>query len=147
MVKKWITVLGREIRGLHEAAYLLGGFAILSQLLALIRDKLLAFTFGAGHALDIYYASFRIPDLIFASVGSLVSASILLPYFIDRFETSAENGKKFSNQIFTIFFCAISATSAAVFLLAPVIVPYLIPGFANDPSLPTLILSLRIMLL
>ncbi|MDD5165622.1 MAG: hypothetical protein PHG25_03790, partial [Candidatus Pacebacteria bacterium] len=78
MVKKWFSFIGREIRGLHEAAYLLATFALLSQVLGLVRDKLLAFSFGAGHQLDIYYAAFRIPDFIFASVGSLVSASILL---------------------------------------------------------------------
>jgi len=93
MVKKWFSVIGREIHGLHEAAYLLAGFAFLSQILALIRDKLLAYSFGAGHSLDVYYASFRIPDLIFVSIGSLVSASVLLPFFIERFEKGREQGK------------------------------------------------------
>ena len=53
MVKRFFAVLGGEIRGLHEAAYLLAIFAIASQILALVRDKILAFTFGAGHTLDI----------------------------------------------------------------------------------------------
>ena len=110
MVKRWFSFIGQEIRGLHEAAYLLGAFALLSLILALVRDKLLAFTFGAGHSLDVYYAAFRIPDLIFATVGSLVSASILLPYFIDRFESSKEKGQVFSDGIFTVFF-AIMFTS------------------------------------
>ena len=147
MVKRFLSLFNKEISGLHEAAYLLGAFALLSQILALVRDKLLALTFGAGHALDIYYASFRIPDLIFASVGSLVSASILLPYFIERFEESDEKGKVFSNQIFTVFFGAIAAVSAVIFFLAPYIIPRLFPGFVNDPALPQLISSMRIMLL
>jgi putative peptidoglycan lipid II flippase len=146
MVKRWFSFIGQEIRGLHEAAYLLATFAFLSLILALVRDKLLAFTFGAGHALDVYYAAFRIPDLIFATVGSLVSASILLPYFIERFESSTERGKEFSNGIFTVFFGAMVVTSAIVFFLAPWLVPKLLPGFAHDPALPELILSLRIML-
>ena len=147
MVKRIMAMFNREISGLHEAAYLLGIFALLSQILALVRDKLLALTFGAGHALDIYYASFRIPDLIFVSVGSLVSASILLPYFIERFEGGEEKGKSFSNGIFTVFFGLMVIVSAVVFLVAPYILPRLIPGFANDPALPELITSMRIMLL
>ncbi|OHA18333.1 MAG: hypothetical protein A2664_02635 [Candidatus Taylorbacteria bacterium RIFCSPHIGHO2_01_FULL_46_22b] len=147
MVKKLFAVLGREIRGLHEAAYILAGFAILSQILALVRDKLLAFMFGAGHALDIYYAAFRIPDLIFASVGSLVSASILLPYFISRFERDTKEGKAFSNEIFSAFFALIVIVSAIVYVFAPRIIPLVIPGFAGDPALPELITSMRIMLL
>jgi putative peptidoglycan lipid II flippase len=147
MVKRWFTFIGQEIRGLHEAAYLLAIFAALSLVLALVRDKLLAFSFGAGHALDIYYAAFRIPDLIFATVGSLVSASILLPYFIDRYESSKEKGKAFSDSIFTVFFVLMVVTSAVVFVIAPKIIPMVIPGFANDAALSELILTMRIMLL
>ena len=147
MVKKWFSFIGKEIRGLHEAAYLLATFALLSQALGLVRDKLLAFTFGAGHSLDVYYAAFRIPDFLFASVGSLVSASILLPYFINRFGKGEQEGKDFSNAMFTIFFGLIVIVSVIVYILAPVIVPHVIPGFANDPSLPDLIASMRIMLL
>ena len=58
MVKRFLSLFNKEISGLHEAAYLLGAFALLSQILALVRDKLLALTFGAGHALDIRYAVF-----------------------------------------------------------------------------------------
>lgn len=147
MVKKWFSFIGREIRGLHEAAYLLAVFALLSQILALFRDKLLAYSFGAGHSLDIYYASFRIPDLIFVSIGSLVSASILLPYFIERFEKDDKAGKAFSDGIFTVFFCMMSIVSLVAYILAPWLVPHLLPGFAHDLALPDLIFSMRIMLL
>jgi putative peptidoglycan lipid II flippase len=147
MVKKWFTALGREIRGLHEAAYLLAFFALVSQLLALVRDKLLAYSFGAGPELDIYYAAFRIPDLIFVSIGSLVSASILLPYFIERFGRNQEEGVSFSNEIFTLFCGVLIIVSAIVYFLAPRLVPLLIPGYADDPALPELIAATRIMLL
>jgi putative peptidoglycan lipid II flippase len=147
MVKKWFSFIGKEIRGLHEAAYLLASFALLSSILALVRDRLLAFTFGAGHSLDVYYAAFRIPDFIFASVGSLVSASVLLPYFIDRFGKGKEEGHAFSDAMFTVFFGIIVIVSVIVCIFAPHIVPWVMPGFAHDSSLPELILSMRIMLL
>jgi putative peptidoglycan lipid II flippase len=146
MVKKLFTVLGREIRGLHEAAYLLAGFALLSQLLGLVRDKLLAYSFGAGHALDVYYAAFRIPDLIFVSIGSLVSASILLPFFIERFDKGREEGKRFSDSIFTVFFGSIVVASAVAYIFVPQLIPFLLPGFSDDSSLPELVLASRIML-
>lgn len=147
MVKRWFSFIGKEIRGLHEAAYLLAVFALGSQLLGLVRDKLLAFTFGAGHSLDIYYAAFRIPDLLFASVGSLVSASILLPYFIDRFSRNSEEGRAFSDAMFTLFFWLMIVVSIIAYAIAPWLIPRIIPGFAHDPSLPDLIASMRIMLL
>ena len=147
MVKRWFSFLNQEIRGLHEAAYLLASFAFLSLVLALVRDKMLAYTFGAGQALDVYYAAFRIPDLIFTTIGSLVSASILLPYFIERFENSKEKGKSFSDGVFTVFFIGMITVSAFVFIFAQYLVPIAMPGFADKATLAELILSMRIMLL
>src|SRR2546429_395052 len=71
MMVRFLSAVGREVRGMHEAAYLLAGFALLSQILALLRDRILAAEFGAGHTLDLYYAAFRIPDFLFATVASL----------------------------------------------------------------------------
>ena len=65
MVKRILGIFHKEISGLHQAAYLLGFFALCSQILALVRDRILAAHFGATNTLDIYYAAFRIPDLIY----------------------------------------------------------------------------------
>jgi len=147
MVKRLLQFFNREVSGLHEAAYLLGFFAFMSQLLALVRDKLLAYSFGAGHVLDIYYASFRIPDLIFVSIASMVSASVLVPFFIEKIDKDFAVGKKFIDHVFSAFFFAILAVSAVVFVLVPYILPVILPGFANDPYLPELITMTRIILL
>jgi putative peptidoglycan lipid II flippase len=147
MVKRLFRFFNKEISGLHEAAYLLAFFAILSQLLGLVRDKWLAYAFGAGHVLDIYYAAFRVPDLIFVSIASMVSTSVLVPFFIERIEKNAVEGKKFIDHVFSAFFIAIIIVSAIVFLFVPKLVPLLLPGFANDSQLADLILMTRIILL
>ena len=73
MVKRFLSLFNKEIIGLHQAAYLLGFFAICSQVLALIRDRILASQFGASNTLDLYYSAFRIPDVIFVTVASIDS--------------------------------------------------------------------------
>jgi putative peptidoglycan lipid II flippase len=147
MVKKLFEMMGKEIRGLHEAAYLLAFFAVMSQILGLVRDKLLAYNFGAGHVLDIYYSAFRIPDLIFVSIASVVSASVLVPFFIDRFHTDADKGKKFIDSVFSAFFMAIVVVSAVTYFLIPQLITILLPGFKDDVFLPELISATRILLL
>ena len=79
MVKRVFELVYKEVRGLHQAAYVLGFFALGSQILAIVRDRLLAHQFGAGEVLDLYYAAFKIPDVVFALVASLVSAYVLIP--------------------------------------------------------------------
>lgn len=79
MVQGILKSLSSSVRGLHQAAYLLAALTLVSQVLALLRDRLFAHAFGAGQTLDMYYAAFRIPDLIFALIASLVSAYVLIP--------------------------------------------------------------------
>jgi putative peptidoglycan lipid II flippase len=146
MVKRFFAAIGGEIRGLHEAAYLLAFFAIASQILALIRDKILAFTFGAGHTLDLYYAAFRIPDLIYVTIASTVSASVLIPFLIDYFDKSEERGKTLVDSVFTVFFAAMIVVSIIAYILAPWLIRTLLPGFAHDVDFNQLVTAMRIML-
>src|ERR1700722_326866 len=90
MVKKILNLFGKEIDGLHEAAYLLAAATVASQILALVRDRLLAYYFGAGHTLDLYYSSFRISDMIYATISSMVAASVLVPFLIKKCNVNGE---------------------------------------------------------
>jgi putative peptidoglycan lipid II flippase len=83
MVKRILSFVGKEISGLHEAAYLLALSSFASLVFALVRDRLLAHIIGPGEMLDVYYAAFRVPDFIFVAVASLVSTSILVPFLVE----------------------------------------------------------------
>jgi len=146
MVKRIFGFFNKEISGLHEAAYLLGFFALLSQVLALVRDRVLASTFGASHALDLYYSAFRIPDFIFVTVASIVSISVLVPFVIEKISVSQEEGKKFIDNVFSFFFILIIIVSAIAFFLVPYLSPHIFRGFAQA-DFPELILITRILLL
>lgn len=135
MVSKILKIIHRETSGLHQAAFLLGFFALLSQVLALVRDKLLAFTFGAGTNLDLYYAAFRIPDFLFVTVGSLVSLSVLIPFLMSEYEKNEgekndlDNIQSFIDSVFTIFLSTILLLAFLIFLAAPFLLGHLFPGF------------------
>lgn len=146
MVKRITDFFSKEITGLHEAAYLLAFFTFLSQLLALVRDRLLASEFGASHSLDIYYSAFRIPDFIFVTVGSLVAISVLVPFIIEKINISVEEGKKFIDNLFSFFFLLIIAVSIIAFFLIPYLTPLIFRGFPST-DFPELILITRILLL
>lgn len=148
MVRSFLSaVVGREIRGMHQAAYVLAGFALGSQLLALVRDRLLASAFGAGHTLDVYYAAFRIPDLLFATVASLLSLYALLPV-LSRLE--AEHPSlviAFLRNALLLFFLSMSAIAAVVWLFVPQIIGLIAPGIAHAGGGDSLITLTRILLL
>lgn len=139
-----LRFLSSEVRGLHAAVYILAVCAMLSSLLALLRDRLLAGAFGAGTELDLYYAAFRIPDLIFVCLGALVSVYMLIPELSRRDEASQ---KSYIDTIFVGFsILAICAGAVAAFF-APRLLDMLFPDFAGRELLPVLVSLTRIMLL
>ncbi len=129
MVRKTLRAITAKISGLHEAAFWLAGFSVLSQILAFLRDRILAYYFGAGQALDIYYTAFRIPDFIFVTVGSLVSISVLVPMFSKKAVGSNGEVKSYVNSIFTSFSVLIIASCALAFIFMPQLVSFLFRGF------------------
>ena len=144
MVKRFFHIFNKEIKGLHEAAYLLAIFAFLSQLLALLRDRILASTFGTGHTLDVYYSAFRIPDFIFVTVGSMIAISVLVPFIIEKLKTSEDSARDFIRSVFLFFSILIITISTIVFFLIPYIAPVIFKGLG---SYTELIQMTRILLL
>jgi peptidoglycan biosynthesis protein MviN/MurJ (putative lipid II flippase) len=68
----------RPSDSINSAALVIAAAGILSRMLGLVRDRILAAKFGAGDALDVYYAAFRVPDLIYnlLILGALSAAFI-----------------------------------------------------------------------
>ncbi len=135
-----------EIRGLHQAAYILALFAFGSQLLALVRDRMLAHTFGASNELDIYYSAFKIPDLLFALFASVLSVYVLLPFVTRAKENeNAKVGANILGQMFTVFLLVYTLVATLLFIFAPYVVKVIFPGLMSDSE--TLVTLLRILLL
>ncbi len=147
MVKRFFDFINKEINGLHQAAYLLGFFAICSQILALARDRILAYEFGAGNTLDLYYSGFRIPDILFVTVASIVSISVLIPFLLDAYDRSEDDAKKFIDSVFTFYFVFMIVVSIIAYFATPFILKILFPDFAKANTFGELISLTRILLL
>jgi putative peptidoglycan lipid II flippase len=134
MFKRILFFLTKKITGLHQAAYVIAFFTLLSQVLGLVRDRLLAHTFGASGTVDIYYAAFKIPDIVLVIAGSIVSISVLVPFLTKKIAQSKKEAEEFIDVIFTVFFIGVIAICSALFFLMPTLAPAVFPGI-NDPVL------------
>jgi putative peptidoglycan lipid II flippase len=139
-----LRLLSLEVRGINSAVYVLAVFALLSSLLALLRDRLLAHTFGAGTELDLYYAAFRIPDFLFVALGALVSVYVLIPE-LSRRDSNAQ--KDYIDTVFVGFSILAVCAGIVAAIIAPRLLSYLFPQFVEAGYLPTLVSLTRIMLL
>jgi putative peptidoglycan lipid II flippase len=146
MVKRVFNFVYQEVRGLHQAAYIIALFAFGSQILAIVRDRLLAHTFGAGAELDLYYAAFRIPDLLYVLFASVLSIYVLLPFVNRATETGvAKAGAEVLSQVFSVFLVLYAAIAGVLALTASLYVPHVFPGFQGEQE--TLVLLLQVLLL
>ncbi|MEK7584935.1 MAG: lipid II flippase MurJ, partial [Patescibacteria group bacterium] len=147
MVERILNFFQRESSSLHEAAFLLGSLALVSQILALIRDRLLAASFGAGLELDTYYAAFRVPDLLYVSLASFMSVTVVLPFFTKHLERGDRaSAEHLMNDLFRIFLGLMLTAIVILYWFMPQILAWVAPGFDPAHQLELLKLS-RILLL
>jgi putative peptidoglycan lipid II flippase len=92
-----------EQKNIKIAALIMMITVFLSRFLGLIRDRLLAGTFGASIDLDIYYAAFRLPDLIYSIIfaGGIIVA--FLPIFSEYQKKDKSEAWKISNYLINLF--------------------------------------------
>lgn len=147
MVSRFIAYINKDTSTLNQAAFVLGFFSILSQLLGLVRDRLLASWIGPGEALDVYYAAFKIPDLINVLFASLFSVTILIPFISEYAEKKRiDKLNEFLKNIFTVYVLGMVAVSTIAYITMPFLVKAIAPGFSIT-QFNELIVYTRIMLL
>jgi len=97
-----MNLLNRKTKTVEKSAIIIGFFTLLSSLLGILRNSLLASYLGAGRDIDIYYASFRIPDFIFNIfiMGAITAG--LIPLFSKYLHTKKEEANDFINSIIYI---------------------------------------------
>lgn len=124
---------GKATTSITAAAALIGGTALFSRILGLLRDRVLAGEFGAGAVLDTYYAAFRIPDLLFnlLVVGALSAGFIpVLSARLNPTEAVVPQAAwRLVNNLLHVMGGALGFAAAVLALLSVPLTRLLAPGF------------------
>ncbi|MDP3964847.1 MAG: murein biosynthesis integral membrane protein MurJ [bacterium] len=148
MLRKFLEKLQTTILG---GAIIVGAASILSRLIGLVRDRLLASTFGAGDALDIYYAAFRLPDFIFNILVLGALASSFIPVFLEHWNknnqaaASKEEAWHITNSVLNLILVGLLVLGGLLFLFTPQLMLIVAPGFDPEKQAETAHLT-RLML-
>lgn len=135
------------IESLGGAAFVIAFMGIGSRILGFIRDRLLASSFGAGDLLDVYYAAFRLPDLVYGLLVLGALSAAFIPVFTGYWtRNDRETAWGVARGIMTLLLLTLGGLSLIGILIAPWLATWLAPGFS--PEKQTLVATLtRIMLL
>lgn len=119
-----------------SAAVIVASFSILSRLVGLVRDRILAGTFGAGDELDIYFAAFRVPDFLFQLIIVGALSASFIPLFTKYYsKRKHEKAWLFTSNILNIITLAFGLVVLLAILLSPQIASLVAPGFAPEKQL------------
>lgn len=153
-VKKFLYLIWDKKLTVSAAATILAATGLVSNVLGLFRERLIAGHFGASNETDIFYASFRIPDLIFNLLILGALSSVFIPIFVEKLtKGEKEKAQKLANSLLNFILISAFLFGVIVFILAPQLVPFLLPGFfnretsANLDIYQTTVNLIRIMLL
>ena len=121
-------LFGGQTKTITAAAIIIGSASLVSRLLGVLRDRVLAGEFGAGAELDMYYAAFRIPDLVF----NLLVLGALSAGFIPVFSGYLKNKKEaweLVNVATNALGIALLLLTALLLLITPLLMRMITPGF------------------
>ena len=143
MIRKFLNTQTKSISSaslILAISYLFGAF------LGLIRDRLLAGTFGAGSELDVYYTAFTVPDfialiLIFGAISSAV-----IPIFSSYLIKSKEDAWRYVSTLLNVFLGFLIVVCIILIIFTPSIISLIAPGFSGHKK-ELAVMLMRIMFL
>ncbi len=139
-------LINHKSKTVNKSAGILTISAILSRVLGVLRDWLLAKNFGASAELDVYFTAFKVPDFIYNILilgGMLVS---FLPLFSDYFSENKKKAWNFTSNLLNIFISFLLFLSLTLFFFIPSLMDLIAPGFNYQQTQQGILLT-RIMLL
>lgn len=127
-MKRFFGLFSKE-NSVRGASIILMITLALSNILGLLRDRFLTKNILTSD-LDVYYASFRIPDLIFnfLILGAITSAFIPVfsEYIVGK---KLKDGYRITNSLINIALVALIAVASIIILFMPQLMPLVVPKF------------------
>ncbi len=131
----------------RNTAIVMGGY-LLTKLVALVREPLIARAFGTGDQLDAYYAAFNIPDLLFTLIAGGALASVFIPIFTDALNRRGRaEAWRVASAVINLVILSTAVLAALIAWFAPALVACcLAPGFSGPQQALTVDLMRLILL-
>jgi len=143
MIQKF---LNSQTKSISAASLILAVSYLISAVLGLLRDRLLAGTFGAGNELDVYYSAFTVPDFIALILIFGAIAAAVIPIFSSYLLKSKEDAWKYVSTLLNVFLGFLITVCVILIIFTPAIISVTAPGFSGEKK-DLAIMLMRIMFL
>ncbi len=131
MVKNLLSILNTRQTTILSGASILMLTVFASKFLGLVRDRLLVHQFDTSQA-AIFFAAFRLPDLIFQLLIFGALSVAFIPVFTEQLQEKGERGAfEFANSILNLAFLLFGGVALICFIFAPALNSLMVPGFSG----------------
>jgi len=130
-----------------RSALIVGLAFVLSRLLGVAREVILAREFATGPEMDAYVSAFRIPDLLFLTVFSGAFGAAFIPIFGDFIDRGdRDRAWRLASAVLTWSGLAVAVLSSVMFVAARPLMHLVSPGF-DAQTMDIAVSLMRILLL
>jgi len=134
-------------RALARAGLIVSGAFLVSRILGWVRLVVFAHVFPAGSDLDVFFAAFRLPDLMFQLVAAGALSSAVIPVISSLLATDeTARAWRVVSTIANLMLLGLLVLGLVVLVAAPAIIPAITPEFTPEQWNRTVDLT-RIMIL
>lgn len=142
MVKNLFSILYSRQTSILSAASIIMATLMLSKILGLVRDRLLAHVFSPDK-IDIFWAAFRLPDSIFQIIILGALSVAFIPVFTEHLENKGkEDAFEMARAVLNVFSAIFILIMILIYVFAqPLITTFIAPGFTPDRQLQVVALT------
>jgi len=129
-----LSLKSKSSDGLLRGTGIVGGFTVLSRILGMVRDLLIARLFGAGFVADAFFVAYRIPNLLrsFLAEGALTAGFV--PVFSAELTKGQEAARRALRSVSGLLLNVTLLISVLGVVFAEEIVRLFAPGFVDNPA-------------
>ncbi len=107
----------------------------LSRILGVVRDMFRAYLFGTGIAADAFTVAFRLPNMLRALFAEGALSAAFVPVLTETMEKGErEEWKRFVLNCASVLALTLLLVSLLGILVAPKLIPIIVPGYAKVPG-------------
>ena len=131
MVKNIFSILYQRQTSILSSAVIIMATVVLSKILGLIRDRLLVHTFTPD-TVAIFFAAFRLPDLIFQLIIFGALSVAFIPVFTEYIERRGkEEAFKLAQAVLNLALLILFILTVIIFIFADPLTSLIVPGFSE----------------
>lgn len=133
LFKNGVSLLLRRQTNILSAALIIMVTVVLSQVLGLVRQRLLVSIFGASDTLGIYLVSSKLPDFLFQLIIAGALSSAFIPVFSEHIgKGKVAQANALSSSLITLGLAVFFVLAFFLFIFAEFFLNLIAPGFSQN---------------